>query len=271
MSFASKLKKTWEVNNSLVCVGLDSDLNKIPEHLKKEKQPLFAFNRAIIDSTADLVCAYKPNIAFYSETEAEDELLATINYIHSSYPLIPVILDSKRGDIGNTAEMYAKESFKRFKVDAVTVNPYLGGDSIEPFLQYADKGIIILCRTSNPGGADIQNLQSNGKPIYLHVADLAKQKWNKNNNVSLVVGGTAAEELANVRNCVGDDIPFLVPGIGAQGGDTENAIRSGKNSKGTGLIINSSRGIIYAGSGLDFAKAARNETIKLRDEINKYR
>ena len=270
MDFIKAIEAAWEKNNSLVCVGLDSDLDRIPAHLRERNAPLFEFNKAIVEATADLVCAYKPQIAYYAASGSEHELEMTIEHIHESHPGIPVILDSKRGDIGATAKMYAREIFDRFKADAVTVNPYMGSDTLEPFLAHKQKGVIILCRTSNPGARDIQDLEVNGKKLYQIIAEMAKEKWNYNGNALLVVGATYPKELKEIRLIVGD-MPLLVPGIGAQGGDVERAVTNGKNSKGTGMIINSSRGIIYASKGDDFAEAARTAALMLRDEINRYR
>jgi orotidine-5'-phosphate decarboxylase len=224
----------------------------------------------LIEATADLVCAYKPQIAHYAALGVEAELCATIQYINTNYPAIPVILDAKRGDIGSTAEKYALEAFARYQADAVTVNPYLGGDSLVPFLAYAEKGVVILCRTSNPGGGDLQGLEIDGEALYLKLARLAATSWNKNRNILLVVGATWPDELARVREVVGD-IPLLVPGIGAQGGDLEAVLKAGLDPQRRGLIINSSRGIIYAGSGDNFAGAARQAAQELRDAINCYR
>lgn len=270
MNFIEAIASSWENNDSLVCVGLDPDLNKIPAHIRKMVDPIFEFNRAIIDATFDLVCAYKPQIAYYSPWRAEQQLEKTIEYIHKNHSGIPVILDAKRGDIGSTADMYAKEAFERYHADAVTVNPYMGGDTLEPFLRNRDKGVIILCRTSNPGARDIQDLESGGEKIYRIIAAKASTEWNFNGNVTLVVGATYPDELRSVRAIVGD-MPILVPGIGAQGGDVEKAVKNGRNSRGTGMIINSSRGIIYAGTGKDFAETARAAAMELRDEINRYR
>jgi orotidine-5'-phosphate decarboxylase len=270
MDFIKAIEAAWEKNNSLVCVGLDSDLDRIPAHLRERNAPLFEFNKAIVEATADLVCAYKPQIAYYAASGSEYELEMTIEHIHKSYPGIPVILDSKRGDIGATAKMYTREVFDRFKADAVTVNPYMGSDTLEPFLAHKQKGIIILCRTSNPGARDIQDLEVNGKKLYQIIAEMAKEKWNYNGNALLVVGATYPKELKEIRAIVGD-MPLLVPGIGAQKGDVERAVTNGKNSKGAGMIINSSRGIIYASKGDDFAEAARTAALMLRDEINRYR
>jgi orotidine-5'-phosphate decarboxylase len=232
--------------------------------------PIFEFNRGVIDSTHDLVCAYKPQIAYYSAFGAEHELELTIEHIHNNYPDIPVILDAKRGDIGATAKMYAMEAFDRYRADAVTVNPYMGGDTLAPFIDRKDKGVIILCRTSNPGAVDIQDIESNNEKIYRIITRLASQEWNYNNNIMLVVGATYPAELAEVRAIAGD-IPLLVPGIGAQGGDVERAVKNGITGDKTGMVINSSRGIIFAGSGKSYTDAVRRAAVALRDEINRYR
>jgi len=270
VKFIEALTAAWQKNDSLLCVGLDSDLEKIPNHLRTAKVPLFEFNRAIIDGTSDLVCAFKPQMAYYAASGSEHDLELTIAYIHENYPDIPVILDAKRGDIGSTAKMYAREVFDRYGADAVTVNPYLGGDALEPFLDRADKGVIILCRTSNPGATDLQDLEIQGEKLYRIVADKAVHEWNRNGNVLLVVGATYPRELQEIRSFVGN-MPFLVPGIGTQGGDIEMAVINGKDGDGTGMIINSSRAVIYAGDGKSFAKAARTVAVRLRDEINRYR
>ena len=272
MNFKSKLEKAVRRNDSLVCVGLDTDSEKIPKKVARKSDPIFKFNKAIIDLTADVVCAYKPQIAFYA-AEGEKGLNAlkkTVDYLKKNYPQIPIICDAKRGDIGNTAAKYTEEIFDWFGFDAVTVNPYLGFDSIEPFLERKDKGIIILCRTSNPGAADFQDLKIEGKPLYKKVAEKVA-KWDKKyGNCLMVVGATWPKQLKEIRK-IAPNTPFLVPGIGAQGGEVEAAIKNGQDKNGAGLIINSSRGIIYASDGPDFAKAARAETEKLRNEINKYR
>jgi len=270
MNFIKAIESAWQEKDSLVCVGLDPDISKIPVHLHNVETPLFEFNKAIVDATADLVCAFKPQIAYYSASHAERDLELTIDHIHKNHPEIPVILDAKRGDIGSTAEKYVQEVFDRYMADAVTVNPYMGADTLRPFLDREDKGVIILCRTSNPGARDIQDLDSNGKKLYQIVADKAAKEWNDNGNVLLVVGATYPKELSEIRSIVGD-MPFLVPGIGAQGGDVEKAVSSGKTQNGAGMIVNSSRGIIYASKRQDFAEAARYAAIILRDEINRYR
>ena len=270
MTFIQTLEEIWQKNNSLVCVGLDTDLSKIPDHLKHDPTPLFSFNKAIVDATADLVCAYKPQIAYYAAVGAEKELELTIDHIHKNYPDTPVILDAKRGDIGATAQKYAAEVFDRYQADAVTINPYMGEDTLQPYLDRKEKGVIILCRTSNPGAKDIQDLVVNGIKLYQIIAEKAAHTWNKNGNILLVVGATYPEELKEIR-AIAPDIPFLVPGIGVQGGDVQKTVVNGKNKDHTGMIINSSRGIIYAGKGKDFAQAARESTAALRDEINQYR
>ena len=265
--FIEQLERAWDVNGSLVCVGLDPEIERFPPQVVDQASPIFQFNKAIIDATADIVCAYKPQFAHYAAYEAEDQLERTIDYIQSTYPGIPVILDSKRGDVGNTAERYAIEAFERYHADAVTVNPYLGGDSMEPFLKYEDKGVIILCRTSNPGAGDLQDLEVGGRRLFHIVADLAARRWNTRGNCALVVGATYPRELAEVREIVGN-MPFLVPGVGAQGGDVAQAVQSGQTAAGAGLVISSSRSILYASSGEDFVSAAREATLKLRDQIN---
>jgi len=266
-AFIELLERSWDRSDSLVCVGLDPEIERFPSAISAHASPIFQFNRAIIDATADLVCAYKPQFAHYAAYEAEDQLERTVEYIHRNYPGIPVILDSKRGDVGNTAERYAIEAFERYGADAVTVNPYLGGDSLEPFLKYENKGVIVLCRTSNPGARDLQDLEIGGRRLYHTVADLAARRWNSRGNCLLVVGATYPRELAEVREIVGT-IPFLVPGIGAQGGDVAQAVQNGQTPQGTGLIISSSRGILYTSSGDYFASAARKAAETLRNQIN---
>jgi len=269
-SFVQQIKEAWSRNNSLVCVGLDPETEKLPPHIAQQRAPIFQFNKAIIDATADLVCCYKPQFAHYAACGAEDQLEQSIDYIHRMYPGIPVILDAKRGDVGNTAKQYAIEAFERYSADAVTVNPYLGFDSLEPFLSYESKGVIVLCRTSNPGARDLQDLEVSGRKLYQVVADLAARRWNERGNCLLVVGATYPQELAQVRAIVGD-MTFLVPGIGAQGGDIEQAVKSGQTTQGSGLIISSSRAILYAARDESFAAAARAATLTLRDQINAHR
>ena len=267
MNCMEKLAAIWQKNDSMVCVGLDPDLGKLPECVKNAEYPIFEFNKAIVDATAPYVCAYKPQAAYYAGQDCDDELAMTIDYILEKYPEIPVILDVKRGDIGSTAEQYAKEAFDRYHADAVTVNPYMGSDAINPFLKYEDKGVIVLCRTSNPGSKELQELvTTEGKKLYEHVALLARDVWNKSGNVMMVLGATFPEELKAVRELC-PDMPFLVPGVGAQGGDVEKVVTFGRRTDGYGLIVNSSRGIIYASKGDDFATAAGEAAKLLRDQM----
>lgn len=276
MTFIEKLSAAWETNDSLLCVGLDPDIHRFPLYLQGKPDSIFAFCKEIIDATADLVCAFKPQIAYFHAARAENQLEAICTYLRESYPHIPLILDAKRGDIGATAEQYASEAFERYKADAVTLSPYMGFDSVEPYLRYKDKGAIILCRTSNPGGSDIQFLKVGGadKPIllYQHIARMVAEEWNKNGQCALVVGATFPEELAHVRGIVGD-MPLLVPGIGAQGGDIPATVLAGKTDKGVGMMINSSRAILYAGIEQDrnFAEMSREVAVKTRGDINLYR
>ena len=273
-TFIRKLEAAWQANNSLLCVGLDPDLKRFPAHLAGRPRAIAEFCRAIIDATADLVCAFKPQIAYFHAERAEDQLEEIITYIHDRYPAIPVILDAKRGDIGSTAEQYAREAFERYNAEAVTVSPFLGHDSITPYTVHKERGVIILCRTSNPGGSDMQFLDVEGpggrELLYQRIARTVAGQWNGNGNCALVVGATFPNELAEVRRIVGD-LPLLVPGIGAQGGDIAATVAAGKSSKGTGLIINSGRAILYASGGTDFAVAARAAAIETRDAINAHR
>ena len=270
MSFITKLERAWTSNDSLLCVGLDPNWDKIPAHLKAQPDTVFQFCKQIVDATHDVVCAYKPQIAYFAGLNAEDQLQKTLDYIRDSYPDIPIILDSKRGDIGSTAAMYAVEAFDRFKADAVTINPYMGKDSAQPFLDYEDKGVVLLCRTSNPGAKDIQDLLVDGKPVYQHVAQMISSDWNSNGNCCIVVGATWPKQMQELRDLCGD-MPFLVPGVGAQGGDVEALVKAGQTADGRGLIVNSARAVIYAGSGENFADAARAEAIKTRDLVNQFR
>ncbi len=270
MNFVTSLEAAWTRNDSLLCVGLDPDPAKFPAMHKGRSDAIFEFCRAIADATADLVCAFKPQIAYFAAHRAEDQLEALIRHIHETHPSIPVILDAKRGDIGATAEQYAREAFERYGADALTVNPYMGFDSVEPYLAWKDRGIIILCRTSNPGGSDLQFLETGGRRLYQHVAELVATKWNASGQCALVVGATFPAELAEVRRLVGD-MPLLVPGIGAQGGDIAATVSAGRTASGTGLMINSSRAILYAGKDEDYANAARRVAQETRDAINRFR
>lgn len=265
-SFFERLQARQEGKQSLLCVGLDPDPQMMPPHLAEAEDGLYRFSREIIDATADLVCCYKPQIAFYASRGAENQLERTIDYIKSKD--IPVLLDAKRGDVGSTADQYAREVFERYGADAVTINPWLGLDSMAPYLAYRNRGVFILGRTSNPGGADLQNLVlQTGPRIYEHIAHEAANTWNYNRNVGLVVGATNPAELARIRNIAGD-MPFLVPGIGSQGGDISAMMAAGQ---GGGIIASSSRAILYASSDEDFAAAAREKATETRDEINRFR
>jgi orotidine-5'-phosphate decarboxylase len=272
MNFIDKLNAAWKRNDSLLCVGLDPDTARFPAHLRDRPDGIVEFCKAIIDATADLACAFKPQIAYFAALGAEDQLEAICKYLRDTCPHIPLILDAKRGDIGATAHQYAREAFDRYGADAVTVNPYMGFDSVEPYMAWKDRGVIVLCRTSNAGGSDLQFLDVGGQPLYQHVARLVADKWNKNGQCALVVGATFPEELAQVRAIVGD-MPLLVPGIGAQGGDIEATVKSGRTADGAGMMINSSRAIIYAQpqGDEDFAAAARRVALETRDAINRYR
>ena len=269
-TFNQQLQSAWASQGSMLCVGFDPDPKRLPLSLQGKPEGIYEFCREIADATADLVCAFKPQFAYFASQGAEAQLEKLIKHLKDKYPNIPVILDSKRGDIGSTADHYALEAFDRYGADAVTVNPYMGFDTIEPYLKHAGKGVIVLCRTSNPGGSDLQflNVAPNGDPLYLHVAKLAAQKWNSSGQISLVVGATFPEEIAKVRAIVGE-MPLLIPGIGAQGGDIDATVGAGKitGKPGVGMIINSSRAILYASSGSDFAQAARVVAISTRDAL----
>lgn len=270
MNFKQKLTAISHNNNSLVCIGLDVDREKMPKFLfESSKHPYLEFNKSIIDSTKDLVCAYKLNMAFYEVlgTEGFELLKKTIKHIPKD---VVVILDGKRNDIGNTARKYAQTLFETLSADAITVNPYLGKDGVAPFLEYKDKCSFILCRTSNASAGDFQDLAVSETPLYQIVAKKIKE-WNENDNCGAVVGATYPEELKTIRSILGDEIPILIPGIGKQGGDVEKTIKNGTNSKGKMAVINSSRGIIFAGDDEDFATVSLKKAISLRDEINKYR
>lgn len=270
MSFMQSLRARWQQANSLVCVGLDPEPAKFPARFAQEPDAVFNFCRDIVDATAEYVCAFKPQIAHFAALGAEDALARLIAHIHAAHPGIPVILDSKRGDIGSTAQHYASEAFDRYGAEAVTVNPYLGRDSVQPFLDRADRGVVILCRTSNAGAGDLQDLLVAGRPLYQHVASKIANEWNAHGNCALVVGATWPEQLREVREIVGD-VPFLVPGVGAQGGDVEAVVTHAKTADGTGLIVSSSRAVLYASGGDDYAQAAAKAATTLRDEINRYR
>ena len=269
-TFTQQLQSAWASQGSMLCIGLDPDPKRLPPSLQGKPEGIYEFCREIADATADLACSFKPQFAYFASQGAEAQLEKLIAHLKHKYPKIPVILDSKRGDIGSTAEHYAMEAFERYGADAVTVSPYMGFDSVEPYLRHAGKGVIILCRTSNPGGSDLQflNVAPGGEPLYLHVAKLAAQKWNRSGQISLVVGATFPEEIAKVRAVTGE-MPLLIPGIGVQGGDIDATVKAGSiaNKPGTGMMINSSRAILYASSGSDFAEAARKVAQSTRDAL----
>lgn len=273
--FFEKLHTLWKKGNFL-CVGLDSDYSLIPSNLSKGHSIVYAiseFNREIVNATANFVCAYKLNVAFYEAyaQEGMQALSATIFDIKKSYPEIPIILDAKRGDIGNTNNGYVKAIFDVLSVDAVTVSPYVGKEALKPFLDRKDKGIFVLVKTSNPGAFEFQNLKVGEKqePLFKVVAENIANSWNENNNCCVVVGASHPEEIEEVRKVI-DDMPILIPGIGAQGGDLKRTVKAGVNSKKEGIIINSSRGIIFASKGPDFAQKASQEAKSLRDDIKKF-
>ena len=274
-NFMKMLKAQWALGK-FVCVGLDPDETKLPAHIRDEQKLLsdkiINFNRDIVDATKDLVCAFKPNSAFYEQYGVPGlvALEQTILHIKAVAPDVPVILDAKRADIGNTNDGYVKSAFDYFKADAITVHPYLGSEAMKPFLDRKDKGIIVLCRTSNKGAGEFQDFGNAFHHLYQEVAESVAQKWNYNGNCLLVVGATYPGELSTIRKIVGD-MPILIPGIGAQGGDLEKSLGAGFDAHKEGIIINSSRGIIYASSGEDFAEAARRETEKLSGQIVDFR
>ena len=292
-SFTHTLRQRWQAADSMLCVGLDPDPARIPAHLGTGPEAIDRFCRDIIAATADTVCAFKPQIAYFAAQGAEEVLAGLIAHIHAKHPGIPVILDAKRGDIGSTARQYGVEAFDRFKADALTLSPFMGFDSIEPYFEWAGRGLILLCRTSNPGGNDLQALSvlpagnATGTPpgaqsprqsasdtasgpqpekLYEHLARLAAGPWNVNGELGLVVGATFPDELARVR-ALAPRLPLLVPGVGAQGGDVNATVRAGLDADGYGLVINSSRAILYAGKGTDFADQARQAAVATRDAI----
>lgn len=262
--FSAKLGTAWARTDSLLCVGLDPDPARMPAPLDGAPDAIVRFCTAIIDATADLVCAFKPQFAYFASQRAEPALEAVCRYVRERHPDLVLVLDAKRGDIDSTAEHYAREAFGRYGADAVTVNPYLGTDAVAPFL--ARGAVLALCRTSNPGSAEIQLLDAGGEPIYLRVARMVADRWAALGECGLVVGATHAADLARVRGAVGA-LPILVPGVGAQHGDVEAAVRAGTTADGTGLMVSASRSILYASSGDDFAAAAREAATATRDAI----
>jgi len=267
MTFLDMLRGAERQNRSLLCVGLDPDPARFPGHLKGDPSRIYDFCAAIVDATKDLVCAFKPQIAYFAAQRAEDALERLVERIHRVAPGVPVILDAKRGDIGATAEQYAREAFERYRADALTLSPFMGFDSIEPYLRWQDKGLILLCRTSNPGGSDLQSQRlAGGGMLYEHVARLAAGPWNAGGQIGLVVGATFPGEIARVRE-LAPTLPLLIPGIGAQGGDAEATVRAGRREGGP-IIVSSSRAILYASAESDFADAARRVAQATRQQLN---
>jgi len=277
MKFTDQLAAAERANDSLLCVGLDPEPAKFPGAWKGDAARIFDFCAAIVDATKDQAIAFKPQIAYFAAHRAEDQLEALIEHIHAVAPQVPVILDAKRGDIGSTAQQYAREAFERYRADAVTLSPFMGHDSIEPYFDYPDKGLILLCRTSNAGGSDLQAQRlvgADGRPgdlLFEHVARLAQGAWNRTGQLALVVGATFPAEIARVRE-LAPTLPLLIPGVGAQGGDAAATVRAGWRSQGghtTGAIaVNSSRAILYASAGDDFAVAARQVAQATRAQLN---
>jgi orotidine-5'-phosphate decarboxylase len=275
MNFVDKLHQAETLNRSMLCVGLDPDPAKFPHAWRGDASRIFDFCSAIVDATHDLAIAFKPQIAYFAAHRAEAQLERLVEHIARVAPQVPVILDAKRGDIGSTAEQYAREAFERYRADAVTLSPFMGFDSIEPYLQYADKGLILLCRTSNPGGSDLQAQPlASGDRVYEHIARLAQGPWNRNGQLGLVVGATFPAEIERVR-ALAPTLPLLIPGVGAQGGDAAATVRAGWRGDATRttapIIVNSSRALLYASSGDDFAAAARRVAEATRDELNRAR
>ena len=266
-TFDERLRRAWAAAGSMLCVGLDPEPARFPASLAGRPDAIFEFCRAIVDATGDVACAFKPQIAFFAANRAEEQLEAVCGHIRTTRPDALLILDSKRGDIGSTAEQYALEAFVRYGADAATVNPYLGTDAVAPFLEHRDRGVFVLCRTSNPGGEDLQHLDAGGMPVYERVARLVAEKWNGARQCGLVVGATYPHEIARVR-AAAPDLPFLVPGVGAQGGDAAAAVRAGVTADGAGLVVSSSRAILYASAGDDFADAARAVALRTAAELS---
>jgi len=273
MDFKSKLSKSWENNNSLLCIGLDPDLSKLPQKFRNTKSPFFEFNKAIIDSTKDLVCAYKFNSAMYESLGADgiEQLHKSCMYIQNISPDLPIILDFKRGDIGNTNSYYADFAFKYLNADAITISPYMGKEANGAFLSYKSKGIIVLCRTSNPGAGEFQDLKINGRHLYRIVADEVMNSWDYNNNCSLVIGAPYPKELYEIRKSLGNKVIFLIPGVGTQGGSIKDTVMSSINDVGEGIIINVSRGVIFQPEAKDYDSSVREKALEFKNEINKFR
>ena len=274
MPFLTQLHQAERHNNSLLCVGLDPEPAKFPAALRGDASKIFDFCAAIVDATADLVIAFKPQIAYFAAHAAEAQLERLIAHIRKTAPLVPVILDAKRGDIGSTAAQYAMEAFERYGADCVTLSPFMGFDSVQPYLQYHDKGAFLLCRTSNPGGDDLQNQRLADLPgqprLYEHIAALVQGPWNTNGQLGLVVGATYPAELERVRQ-LAPTVPLLIPGVGAQGGDALATVRAAYRRHGgqttAPIVVNSSRAVLYASPEKDFAKAARAVALQTRDQL----
>jgi len=264
MTFIEMLQGAQQRNGSMLCVGLDPEPTRFPLGMTSNTARIYDFCARIVDATGDLVCAFKPQIAYFAAHRAEDQLEQLMRHLRANFPHVPVILDAKRGDIGSTAEQYAREAFERYGADAVTLSPFMGFDSVQPYLKYPEKGAFLLCRTSNPGGDDLQNQRLatvTGQPLlYEHVARLANDAWNLNGQLGLVVGATYPNEIERVRD-IAPTLPLLIPGVGAQGGDALATVRAGWRAKGP-IVVNSSRSILYASSGIDFAEAARAEALR---------
>ncbi len=270
MTFLDMLRDATERHQSMLCVGLDPEPARFPGALQGDAHRIYDFCAAIVDATADLVCAFKPQIAYFAAHGAEDQLERLMQHMRCNAPHVPVILDAKRGDIGSTAQQYAREAFERYGADAVTLSPFMGWDSVQPYLEYHGKGAFLLCRTSNPGGDDLQAQRLASVPgqplVYEHIAALAQGPWNKNGQLGLVVGATYPHEIERVR-ALAPTLPLLIPGVGAQGGDAVATVRAGLRAQGP-IIVNSSRAILYAANGPDFAKAARQAAQHTRDTLN---
>lgn len=270
MTFTEMLRAASAQNRSLLCVGLDPEPTKFPEGMRGDPRRIYDFCAAIVDATADLALAFKPQIAYFAAHRAEDQLEKLMAHMRQVAPQVPVILDAKRGDIGSTAEQYAREAFERYGADAVTLSPFMGFDSVLPYLKYEGKGAFLLCRTSNPGGDDLQSQRLasvEGQPLlYEHIARLAQGPWNVNGQLGLVVGATYPAEIARVR-AIAPTLPLLIPGVGAQGGDAQATVKAGLTTEGL-IAVNSSRAILYASSGADFADAARREALKTRETLS---
>jgi len=274
-TFTERLARAERTNRSMLCVGLDPDPMRFPGVWRGDPSGILAFCSAIVDATHDLAIAFKPQIAYFAAHRAEDQLERLVAHIRAVAPDVPVILDAKRGDIGATAEQYAREAFERYGADAVTLSPFMGRDSIEPYLRHPGKGVLLLCRTSNPGGDDLQGQTlASGERVFERVAALAQGPWNRDGQVGLVVGATYPEEIRRVRE-IAPTVPLLIPGVGAQGGDAAATVRAGWRGDAfatTGaIVVNASRSILYAGTGDDFAAAARREAERLRDELMRAR